>query len=221
MGFCRRRERVSRFRSVSFGGHQSAASLLTEEPPDEELLQSFVLSGDRTAFAALYGRYQDIVYRFAFQMSGRDSVAEDITQETFLTFAGAAHRYDAQQAKVATYLYGIVRNLTRRWLRRERLLVTLTGTDHDRWQAHEPLAEQALVENATKQETIERVRRAILNLPPRYREVVVLCDLHGTSYADAAAIIGCAEGTIASRLSRARNLLFEKLRPLNHHARSR
>ena len=207
---------MARLRTCSLG-HESAVSLLTDEPTDEELIRSFVLDGDRAAFAALYRRYQDVVYRFALQMSGREAIAEDITQETFLALASAAHRYDARQARIGTYLYGIVRNLTRRWLRRDRLLVTLTGTNHDEWMADEPLAEQSLVEQATKREAIERVRRAVLSLPPRYREVVVLCDLHGTSYAEAAAIIGCAEGTVASRLSRARNLLLEKLQPVKRN----
>jgi RNA polymerase sigma-70 factor (ECF subfamily) len=210
---------VSRFRSYSSAGHQSAASALTDERPDEELLRLFVLSGDRAAFAALYRRYQDVVYRFAFQMSGSEAAAEDITQETFLRLAAAAQRYDARRATVSTYLYGIVRNLTRRSLRRDRLLVTLTGTNDDQWTANEPIAEQSLVEKAVKRETIKQVRRAILSLPPRYREVVVLCDLHRRSYADAAAIIGCAEGTVGSRLSRARNLLLEKLRPAYRSAR--
>ena len=210
----RRSRKVSRFRNGSLAAHQSAASALTDERPDEELLRLFVSNRDRAAFAALYRRYQDVVYRFAFQMSGREAVAEDITQETFLMLAAGAHRYDGRRAKVSTYLYGIVRNLTRRSLRLDRVLVTLTGTSDDRWKANEPLAEQSLVDEATKRETIERVRRAILSLPPRYREVVVLCDLHRRSYADAAAIIGCAEGTVASRLSRARDLLLAKLRPL-------
>jgi RNA polymerase sigma-70 factor (ECF subfamily) len=210
----RRSRKVLRLRNRSLAGLHSAASALTDERSDEELLRVFVSNGDRSAFAALYRRYQDVVYRFAFQMSGREATAEDITQETFLRFAAAARRYDARRASVSTYLYGIVRNLTRRSVRLDRVLVTLTGTNHAQWKAHEPLVEQSLVDEAAKRETIERVRRAILSLPPRYREVVVLCDLHRRSYADAAAIIGCAEGTVASRLSRARDLLLAKLRPL-------
>jgi RNA polymerase sigma-70 factor (ECF subfamily) len=53
-----------------------------------------------------------------------------------------------------------------------------------------------------------------LALPERYREVVVLCDLQEMSYAEAAEILGCAVGTVRSRLHRARALLTEKLRPV-------
>jgi RNA polymerase sigma-70 factor (ECF subfamily) len=59
---------------------------------------------------------------------------------------------------------------------------------------------------------IASVRQAVLALPPHYREVVVLCDLHEMSYADASLALGCAVGTVRSRLHRARALLVERLR---------
>lgn len=180
-------------------------------PADEDLLR-LVRAGDREAFLALYRRYQDIVHGFALQMSGSATIAEDITQETFLTLTRGARRYNAREAKFSTYLYGMVRHLTRHRLRRERLFVALPGRIADRWRSGEPMVEQSLVEAASKQVMIERVRRAVLSLPPRYREVVVLCDLHGRDYADAAAIVGCAVGTVRSRLHRARELLRQKLK---------
>ncbi|HYM09204.1 MAG TPA: sigma factor-like helix-turn-helix DNA-binding protein, partial [Bryobacterales bacterium] len=62
-----------------------------------------------------------------------------------------------------------------------------------------------------RRERIESVRRAVLALPPNYREVVVLCDLHEMSYAEAAAAMGCAIGTVRSRLHRGRALLARSL----------
>jgi RNA polymerase sigma-70 factor (ECF subfamily) len=62
------------------------------------------------------------------------------------------------------------------------------------------------------------VRRAVVSLPSRYREVIVLCDLHDHSYAEAAAIIGCAVGTVRSRLNRGRLLLRDKLERLKQPA---
>jgi DNA-directed RNA polymerase specialized sigma24 family protein len=56
------------------------------------------------------------------------------------------------------------------------------------------------------------LRRAILSLPTHYREAIVLCDVHGLPYDEAAAIVGCPVGTIRSRLSRARRLLAERCR---------
>jgi RNA polymerase sigma-70 factor, ECF subfamily len=204
---------VSRFRNYPLVGRQSTAPVLTDEtsgPLDEELLRS-VERGDRDAFVTLYRRYQDVVHGFAFHMSGSETIAEDITQETFLALTRGARRYNASAAKFSTYLYGMVRHLTRRRLRRDRVFVTLTGASPDRWKAREPLVEQSMIEAASKRQTIERVRRAVLSLPPRYREVVVLCDLHARGYADAAAIVGCAVGTVRSRLHRGRDLLRQKL----------
>ena len=63
----------------------------------------------------------------------------------------------------------------------------------------------------TRAESVEALRQAVLTLPVRYREAVVLCDLQEMSYADAAAVVGCALGTIRSRLHRGRALLTVKL----------
>ena len=63
----------------------------------------------------------------------------------------------------------------------------------------------------TRKEGIDALRRAVLTLPRRYREVVVLCDLEEVDYADAARILGCPVGTVRSRMHRARALLMEKL----------
>jgi len=57
------------------------------------------------------------------------------------------------------------------------------------------------------------VRRAVLSLPAKYREVIVLCELQDVSYVETAEILGCAIGTVRSRLHRARALLLAKLRP--------
>jgi RNA polymerase sigma-70 factor (ECF subfamily) len=144
-------------------------------------------------------------------MSGSETMAEDITQETFLMLTRGALNYDASQARFSTYLYGMVRHQTRRRLRQERLFVILSGGEEERWRAHEPLIEDSMVEAALKRRTIGRVRQAILTLPPRYRAVLVLCDLQGRDYATAAALVGCAIGTVRSRLHRARELLRRKL----------
>jgi RNA polymerase sigma-70 factor (ECF subfamily) len=68
------------------------------------------------------------------------------------------------------------------------------------------------LEELTRNEMIDALRNSILALPAHYREVVVLCDLHEMSYIDAAKVVGCAVGTVRSRLHRARALLIEKMR---------
>jgi RNA polymerase sigma-70 factor (ECF subfamily) len=80
--------------------------------------------------------------------------------------------------------------------------------------ASDPLADLAC------RERVEALRRAVISLPRRYREVVVLCDLEEVDYAEAAAALGCPIGTVRSRLHRARLLLAEKLREERHGSAS-
>ena len=69
------------------------------------------------------------------------------------------------------------------------------------------------LDDLSRTETVESVRKAVLSLPERYREVVVLCDLQEMNYVEAAEVLGCAIGTVRSRLHRARAMLIEKLHP--------
>ena len=64
----------------------------------------------------------------------------------------------------------------------------------------------------TRRQHVLAVRRAVLELPVKYREAVVLCDLQELTYADAATALGCAIGTVRSRLHRGRALLASRLR---------
>jgi RNA polymerase sigma-70 factor (ECF subfamily) len=186
--------------------------------PDGDLLRLIAI-GDRDAFSALYHRYQDIVFRFALQMSGSDVVAADVTQDVFLlVLTRHANRYDPSQASFSTYLYGVARHMTRRRLHRERRFVTLGRETRTASERPEPIVAGSALDDVVKQQRIEQVRRAVVSLPSRYREVIVLCDLHEHSYAEASAIIGCAVGTVRSRLHRGRSLLHDKLESLNQPA---
>jgi len=175
------------------------------EPPDADLMQR-TAQGDRDAFAHLYRRHQATIFRFARLMTGCDAAAEDIVQEVFLALMRDASKYDAARASLTTYLFGVARHLTRRRLLRERRFVALDSSG-----APEPLAGDDAGAHLQQRRSMEELRRAILALPSRYREVVVLCDLEETSYADAAAAVGCPVGTIRSRLHRARQMLATAL----------
>ena len=174
-----------------------------EDEPGDDVLLSRMLRGDADAFAALYRRRQGPVYRFALHMSGSEATAEDVTQEVFLTLMRDGVNYSPERGSLAAYLCGIVRNLVLRRIARERPDLPMPETE---------LAASGDVAAALlREESIERVRKAVLALPPRYREVVVLCDLEELDYAAAAETLGCAVGTVRSRLYRARRLLMERL----------
>jgi len=182
-------------------------------PSYDELLR-LMLAGDENAFVALYRRRQGGIYRFALQMSGSEAIAEDVTQEVFMVLMNEAGNYDPAKGSLSAYLYGVARNHVLRSLSRDRSFVSIGDSYEEEGQGvHEQLiAQDDPLADLTRSEMIESVRQAVMALPPHYREVVILCDLHEMSYAEAAQVLSCAVGTIRSRLHRARALLIEKLR---------
>jgi len=175
-----------------------------EDASDGELLERMV-SGDGEAFAALYRRRQAGVYRFALQMSGSEALAEDVVQEVFLTLVRAGATYDPACGPVTAFLFGIARNHVRRGIGR--------GRHGGAESARELLAADQPETDLVRRETIASVRAAVLALPVRYREAVVLCDLEEMDCREAAEILGCAVGTVKSRLHRARRMLAGRLLP--------
>jgi RNA polymerase sigma-70 factor (ECF subfamily) len=166
-------------------------------------------AGDRDAFAAIYRRHHGSIFRFARLMTGTSAIAEDVVQEVFLVLMRDSSRYAPERAQLSTYLFGIARHCTRRRLVRERRFVGLT--DDDCAGRHEPRAPGSVADDMIRECELKRLRRAILALPSRYREAVILCDLQDVTYAEAAATLGCAVGTIRSRLHRARHMLAERM----------
>ena len=181
---------------------------MTDEEPDDAALVRRIVDGDEPAFVQLYRRRSRGVYRFALQMSGSATTAEEVTQEVFLVLMRDAARFDPARGSFLSYLYGVTRNHVLRQQRqrpvialdaRPDIVETLSGSD-------DPLAD------AMRHQTVATVRRAVLSLPAHYREAVLLCDIEGLDYKDAARVIDCPIGTVRSRLSRARALLADKLR---------
>jgi RNA polymerase sigma-70 factor (ECF subfamily) len=180
---------------------------------DDELL-ALLRAGDEGAFLTLYHRRQGGIYRFALRMSGSETVAEDVTQEVFMTLVRGDGHYDPSRGSFSAYLYGVARNQALRRLEKDRFLSQIYE-DEEGWESSTPESLITLDDplgDLTRKEMIASVRQAVLALPAHYREVVVLCDLQEMSYADASAALGCAVGTVRSRLHRARALLAEKLR---------
>jgi len=179
---------------------------------DSELLRS-MLAGDEEALSVLYRRRQGAVFRFALQMSGSKTVAEDVTQEVFLFLMRDGRVFDPEKGSVSAFLLGVARNYVLRRMRVEQQLAPLGDDFDDDLPVLHVSADICPLDDLTRAETIESVRKAVLSLPSKYREVVVLCELQDISYGETAEILGCAIGTVRSRLHRARALLLAKLRP--------
>ena len=180
----------------------------SDEPPDETLIAGIV-AGDRDAVAALYRRRRADVFRFALLMSGSRAVADDVAQDVFMEVIRRPDRYQPGRSGVVAWLLGIARNHVLRSRHRQRFMTPMGGEDRSPALvvSTDPLAGMA------RQQHIAALRRALLLLPVKYRGAIVLCDLQDMTYADAAASLGCAIGTVRSRLHRARGLLAARLSP--------
>jgi RNA polymerase sigma-70 factor (ECF subfamily) len=181
---------------------------MTESQTNDERLLQEIRAGKEAAFRELYGRYQGVLFRFALHMTGSVATAEDITQDVFIQLICKPGSYSASKGPLPAYLFGITRNLARSSLRGSQANLALD----DVAEAEMLLASDSdLIECLSSSEAVDSLRRALLALPELYREVVVLCDLEEMSYANAATVLECSAGTIASRLHRAHNILRAKL----------
>jgi RNA polymerase sigma-70 factor (ECF subfamily) len=190
--------------------------MAASEHPSDDALIAGIAEGDREAFAALYRRRRPDVYRFALHVSGSPQVADDVAQDVFMAVIHDAGRYRSGRSGVVPWLLGIARNHVRRWVERERPVLSLSDDESDA--ARTLAVEPDPLAGLARQRHVAVLRRAVLALPVRYREAVVLCDLHELSYADAADALGCAVGTVRSRLHRGRALLARRLRKSNEVA---
>lgn len=190
-------------------------AIRSKAPGDEPELLRLLAKGNEEAFSILYERYQGPLYRFAWHMSGNTATAEEITQEVFMLLIRGPKKYDPNKGSLAGYLFGIVRNLTRRSLERSRVNVPLiceADEDNENGLACDPADEQQdIFAELSQKQLIEFLQKAVLSLPEQYREVIGLCDLEQMSYTDVAELLQCSPGTVASRLHRARAMLKTKM----------
>jgi RNA polymerase sigma-70 factor (ECF subfamily) len=182
-------------------------------PSDAELLR-LMLAGEEKAFTELYRRHKGLVYRFALLMSGQASVAEEVTQEVFLALLRNGRRYDPERGSLKSYLCGAARNQVLLLMEKERPYVQLVeeSDEGEAVQIAQLISGDDPLGDCARNEANRLVRQAVLALPARYREVIVLCDFQEMSYAEAALTLDCPIGTVNSRLHRGHALLLKKLR---------
>lgn len=180
-----------------------------EQNPSDEALLSRIAHGDVESLDLLFRRRQQNVYRFALHLTGSASTADDVTQDVFVAVIRDAGRFEPGRATVPAWLCGIARNYVRRRLAVDRGAASIDSDDG--LESALPAVSPDPLEDLTSVEAIETLHRAVLTLPLRYREAIVLCDLQEMAYADAALALDCPVGTVRSRLSRGRALLAAKM----------
>jgi RNA polymerase sigma factor (sigma-70 family) len=179
----------------------------SDEPTDAELW-SAAATGDETAFGTLFDRHSRAVYNHAFRLCGSWSVAEDLTQATFLVAWRKRGQIRLVHGTALPWLLVVAGNQARhewRSARRRRALLGRMATEH------EPDPADDAAGRLDDERAIGRVLAAVRKLPRAEREAVALCLWSGVSYPEAAAALGVTEVAVRSRVSRARARLHKLL----------
>ena len=175
---------------------------------ENEIIRS-VLRGNVNDFEKLVTAYEKNVYSLALRMVGDPEDAADMTQETFIKAYRSLSSFRGD-SKFSSWLYRIASNVCLDFLRsRSRHpQVSLNSSDEDGRTAFElPDMSRNPEEQLMKKLSMEAVRRGLEQLPEQQRQILVLRELGGLSYAELARILGLEEGTVKSRIFRARKRL--------------
>lgn len=177
-------------------------------PPNEANLIQRIAGGNEIAFDQIYQRYRLRVYGFSYRMTLNQTVAEDITHETFLVLVRNPERFKAERGSLLTYLCAVARNLVMNHLRRkyngDKGFDEFDNFDiPDRGKS--PLA------TLLDKELAERINDCIAALPSLQREVIILREYEGLSYEDIAKVTEAELGAVKTRLHRARQTLAKNL----------
>lgn len=184
--------------------HKMLARQTVKDRTDRELLQQFATKRDESSFAGLVERHGPLVWNVCHRVLRDRHDAEDAFQATFLVLARRASSVCKKEA-VGSWLYGVAyrtalsqRRAAQRRRRREK-----------QGQVREP--EQPASATAALHELQAMLDEEVARLPAKYRAPFMLCCLEGKSYAQVARELGCKEGTVSSRLAKARELLQGRL----------
>lgn len=176
---------------------------------DEELIYAF--QNDQVeAFEILVRRYKDPLMNYIYRYVGNYDDCADILQETFLRLYRKKHLYKSI-AKFSTWLYTIAINLAKTELKKKamRSWFSIFGTGSKDDEYEYPLPDPDPTPDNSTDSTLKKelIQKALLQLPPAFREAVILRDIQDLTYEDIAEISGLPIGTVKSRINRGRKQL--------------
>lgn len=185
------------------------------QPQDQDLIKR-AKDGDRAAFETLHRKYRKRILNYLYRFLGNYHIAEDVTQETFVNVYMSLRSY-RPIGTVSSWIYKIATNLAKN---RFRSMGRVKKTSLDAYISEDEKtalidfieSDTAGPEEIAKRKELEfQVQRAIDSLPVKYKTVLILCEIEGLSYEEAAEALNCTTSVIGVRLSRARAQMRKKI----------
>jgi RNA polymerase sigma-70 factor (ECF subfamily) len=181
----------------------------------ESELVARCLEGDENAWEDLVRTYTRRVYSICYRFTGRESEAQDLTQEVFLKVFRNVRSFRSGEGSFGVWLARLTRNLLIDHYRRSKN-ERATASIEDQLPV---LEEKAAIEGRTEaalagREASEALQKGLARLSPDLRETVILRDIEGLEYREIAQVLGVPEGTVKSRLNRGRSELARALRQM-------
>ena len=173
---------------------------------DEDLM-TLVDGKDSDSFAVIYDRHGGAAYSLAHRIVGDAGMAEDVTQEAFLSIWRSTARFDAARGSVRAWVLGIVRNRAIDALRRVARPAPKLDLDDDAVLETQAASQRTETE-AIRRETADRLRQALGLLPREQSQVIELAYFGGFSHSEIADMLGAPIGTVKGRM----RLGLEKIR---------
>lgn len=174
---------------------------------DEKAIIEQVLAGDNDAFGVLVETYQTKVYNLALRMCGNEDDAFDLSQEAFFRAWRGLSGFQ-QESSFSTWLFRLTANVCLDWLRakKRRPTVSLTAADEEGEETQLDVPDPGMNPEELLMAAEDRavLANAMNQLPVEYREILTLRAINDMSYTEIAQVMKLREGTVKSRLSRAR-----------------
>jgi len=174
---------------------------------DERKLAAELRRGSREAFEKLLDLYEDRVYNLAYRMVGPQD-ADDVAQDALIEICKAVGSFRGDSS-LSTWVHRVTVNVCLQHRRKRKPEVIPI---EDELPERQPDTKPDPGDMALRNEVKSRVDAAINDLPEAHRDVVILHELQGLTYAECAKVLGCPVGTVKSRLSNAFGKLRELLR---------
>ncbi|MGI6706360.1 MAG: RNA polymerase sigma factor [Clostridia bacterium] len=178
----------------------------------DDLLVHKALKGDIEAFEELISAYEHRIYNIAYRMMGNPEDAMDVVQEALLKIYRSLKKFK-NQSSFSTWIYRIVMNTCLDELRKKKRGFLLFMNDAEGYGEDivDSSGDSLPEESYERKERLKSLQKAIQELIPDYKSVIILRDIQGFSYEEIAEILHCPLGTVKSRINRARTELRKKL----------